>query len=93
LYQTIAGANTATARYHSTSTISGTTYVYVTNQVGSFDTDYNINGAESAAVFNIVTKYDGDLLKNTGEVVYIQHGDAVSRANTQSEIIKLIVEF
>jgi len=93
LYQTIAGANTATARYHSTSTISGTTYVYVTNQVGGFDTDYNINGAESAAVFNIVTKYDGDLLKNTGEVIYIQHGDAVTRTNTQSEIIKLIVEF
>jgi hypothetical protein len=93
LYQTIAGANTATARYHSTSTIDGTIYVYITNQIGSFDTDYNINGAESAAVFNIVTKYDGDLLKNTGEVIYIQHGDAVSRTNTQSEIIKLIVEF
>jgi hypothetical protein len=93
LYQSINGANTATARYHSTATIDGTTYVYVTNQIGSFDTDYNINGAESAAVFNIVTKYDGDLLKNTGEVIYIQHGDAVSRADNQSEIIKLIVEF
>lgn len=93
VYQSINGANTATARYHSTATIDGTVYVYVTNQIGSFDTDYNINGAESAAVFNIVTKYDGDLLKNTGEVIYIQHGDAVSRAEDQSEIIKLIVEF
>lgn len=93
IYQTVDGANTATARYHSTAEISGTTYVYVTNQIGSFDTAINIIGAESAAVFNPVTKYDGDILKNTGEVIYIQHGDAVSRADNQSELIKLIVEF
>lgn len=93
LYQSINGANTATARFHSTYEDGGITYLAVTNLVGKFDTDQNIVGADSVAVFNPITKYDGDLLKNSGEVIYLQNGDAVSRLSTQSETIKIIVEF
>jgi len=92
VYQQIDGANTASARFHSKEIRDGVTYVYVTRQVGAFDTDYNLIGASSGASFNLIAKYDGDLLKNSGEVIYLQQGDAVLRANNQSEIIKIIVE-
>jgi hypothetical protein len=93
LYQSINNANTATAKFHSTYVDGGITYLAVTNLIGTFDTDQNIVGADSVAVFNPITKYDGDLLKNSGEVIYLQNGDAVSRLSTQSETIKIIVEY
>ena len=92
VYQEINGANTASARFHSVESRDGVTYVYVTRQVGAFDTNYNLIGESSGASFNLIAKYDGDLLKNSGEVIYIQQGEAVLRANNQSEIIKIIVE-
>ena len=38
-------------------------------------------------------KYEGDFVRGSGEVIYIENIEPISRSNSQSETIKLIVEF
>ena len=38
-------------------------------------------------------KYEGDLIRGSGDIIYIENIEPISRSNTQSETIKLILEF
>lgn len=38
-------------------------------------------------------KYEGDFVRGSGEIIYVENIEPISRSNTQSEIIKLILEF
>jgi hypothetical protein len=75
---------------------AGENYMYVTNvknvwQVGAGD---GVSaGNTSAAVFTITAKYDGELIAGSGEVLYIENLSPISRSSTQTETIKLILEF
>lgn len=74
----------------------GTDYMYLTNVKNI----WNITGGNqvatgntSEAQFTVSAKYDGELIPDSGEVIYIENISPVSRANTQTETIKLILEF
>lgn len=72
---------------------SGIYRVYVTNQLGIFNIGETLSGANSGAEGNILNKYSPEIHYNTGEVLYIENLDSVTRAVDQTETFKLIYEF
>ena len=88
---TIAGQY-ANAKLHS---ITGTTpkNYYVTNQLGIFNAGNNMIGANSASVASITNKYSPELIFGSGEVIYIEKIEPITRSTTSTETIKLIFEF
>ena len=79
---------------------TGTLRFYVTNQIGVFNTsgdDVNtsseINGFSSGAVANLTDKYLPDLVFGSGDIVYVENGEAIIRSNENSETFKIIFEF
>lgn len=87
-----------TARLHSyeSSEIPGEDVVYVTNIInnitspGIISTDRN-EGAQTR--FEILNKYDGELVRDSGEILYVENIDSIRRNNQQTEVVKLILEF
>lgn len=81
------------ARYHS----GNTTAINVTNQDGLFYSGETIYGESSDSYAILATgdtyKYEGDLVRGSGEIIYIENIEPITRSNTQSETIKLILEF
>ena len=76
-----------------------TDYLYVTNVKNIFqdsaspDSDGVVVGANSQATFTITAKYNGDLVPDSGDVLYLENLAPISRSNTQTETVKLILEF
>jgi hypothetical protein len=66
---------------------------YVTNQTGVFNSGYDLIGSVSSATANVVNKYSPELVFGSGEVMYIEKIDSISRSNTAAEIIRFIFEF
>lgn len=90
------------ARYHSTTPDqdTGTLRIYATNQIGVFNTssdDINtsdeIKGDSSGAIAQLTNKYLPDLVYGSGEVVYIEYGDSISRALEKTETFKFVFAF
>lgn len=83
----------ATARFHSGNSSS----IFVTNQNGIFYPGNTVTGNTSGATAVLSSgssyKYEGDFIRGSGDVIYIENIEPISRSNTQSETIKLIVEF
>lgn len=79
------------AIFHSNNS-SGNT-VYLTQKLGPIYSSNNIVGQTSGAIFNINTNYEPDLVFESGDVLYLENFDAVNRSSTQTETIKLILEF
>lgn len=83
------------ARYHS----GNSTYMYVTNANNIFqtntspDSDGIITGSQSEAQFTVVNKYPGELVDDSGQVMYIENLSEIKRAASQTESIKLIIQF
>lgn len=73
--------------------------MYVTNVKNIFLTtaspssDGKVVGANSGAQFTITNKYDGDLVEDSGRILYIENLNPISRSNTQTETIKLFLEY
>lgn len=81
---------------HATSNTSN----YLTNVRGTFSvsddpsgTVEKMTGDTSAAIAKITGRVQGDLTEAFGEFLYVEHTPPISRANNQSEIIKLAIEF
>lgn len=95
--ETIYSGNTitgnSTAKYHSGNTSS----MFVTNETGLFYSGELIRGQTSGASAVLATgdtyKYEGDLIRGSGEIIYIENIEPINRSNNQSETIKLILEF
>lgn len=68
-------------------------YVYLTRINGSFPVGGVVIGNTSGATLTITNKYTGEIEKNTGEVIFLQNDNAISRSNTQTETIRVILEF
>lgn len=77
------------ARFHS----GNSTVMYVTDANNIFQTGEVITGANSDATFTVSAKYNGELVKDSGQVVYVENLSPISRSNTQTETVKLILEF
>lgn len=67
--------------------------MFVTNQMGIVNTGEDIIGNTSGAVFAITSKYPGDIVVDSGDVIYVENFAAVERASDRSETIKVILEF
>jgi hypothetical protein len=72
--------------------------MYISNKFSTYNLDPSgvrpITGLTSGAVLqNLTDKYPGDFVVGSGQVLYIENLDAITRADNKSEIIKIILEF
>ena len=82
------------AYFHSINTVSNTiSNLFVTNQDGAFVVGNTIQGNTSGALFSITAKYPGDLVLDSGEIVYLENNPPISRSDEQSETVKIILLF
>lgn len=83
------------AKYHS----GNTTTMFVTNinnifqTSASADSDGVITGESSGAQFTVTAKYSGEIVPDSGEIVYLDYLSPITRANNQTESVKFILEF
>ncbi len=92
----VAPYDTPSARLYAAVEDGGTDYLYVTNVQNTWQTGAAngvSTGNTSDAQFTVLNKYEGELVPGSGEVLYIENVAPISRSNTQSETIKLILEF
>jgi hypothetical protein len=72
--------------------------IYISNKFSTFNLDPDglkpITGLTSGAVLEkLNNKYPGDFVVGSGQVLYLENLDAITRAGNKSEIIKIILEF
>jgi hypothetical protein len=72
---------------------SGFYKIYVTNQLGIFNVGEEMTGASSSATGTILDRYEPELRYNSGEIIYLENVETITRQATQSETFKLIFEF
>lgn len=80
------------AYFHS----ANATYVFLTSERGSINADpaeplLAIGESNNYTLGSV--KYSPDLVKGSGKVIYIENNDPISRSVSQSETIRLILEF
>ena len=81
--------------------ISGSTdddILYISNEHGIFNLDSSgvrtvVGNTSTATLTNLSYKYPGDFVKGSGEVLYYENLDPITRSSSKSEIIKVILEF
>lgn len=83
----------ANAKIHSVTGAGVTTTYFVTNQNGIFNVGSNILGANSGSSALVTAKYSPELVFGSGEVMYLEKIEPITRSNTTSETIKFIFEF
>lgn len=72
--------------------------MYISNRFGIYNLDpagvRSVIGSTSGAVLqNLSNKYPGDFVVGSGQVLYIENLDPITRNGNKSEIIKIILEF
>ena len=72
--------------------------MYISNKFSTFNLDplgvRPITGVSSSQVLeNLNNKYPGDFVVGSGQVLYLENLDPITRAGNKSEIIKIILEF
>jgi hypothetical protein len=72
--------------------------MYISNKFSIYNLDpidvRPITGVSSGAVLrSLNSKYPGDFVVGSGQVLYIENLDPITRADNKSEIIKIILEF
>lgn len=92
----VAPYDTPSARVYAAIEDGADDYLYVTNvqntwQVGA--SDGVATGNSSDAQFTVLAKYEGELVPGSGEIVYTENLAPIIRSNSQTETIKLILEF
>lgn len=101
VYQSTADLNSQPiARVHSLVDNGGNNSImYLTNVTGIFqtqgspDSDGIVVGNTSGAQFTVDAKFNGDIVPDSGEVLFIENLNTITRANNQTETIKLILQF
>jgi hypothetical protein len=77
------------AYFHSNSS----NYIYLTDIRGTLNTGNTLIGQNSGATANLLYSYPPDLVVGSGEILYLENYTPITRANSQSETIKLILQF
>lgn len=70
--------------------------LFVTNEMNSIQAPGVITTNRNDSfqiVFEISNKYNGELVKDSGKILYVENIDAITRNDDQTEIIKLYLEF
>ena len=96
VYQSLSSSETdqyANGYLHSVVGAGPTTKYYVTNQVGVFNESDTLFGSNSGATALITGKYSPELVFGSGEVMFIEKIEPITRTSASSETIKFILEF
>lgn len=96
VYQSLVSSSSdqyANGYLHSVVGIGPTTNYYVTNQVGVFNESDTLFGSNSGATALITGKYSPELVFGSGEVMFIEKIEPITRTSASSETIKFILEF
>lgn len=83
----------ATALLHSVVADGGITYLYTSNQVGTFTTTDLLRGANSLAIADVNSSWSPELVFASGDVLYIENLEPVNRSTSQAETFQVIFEF
>ena len=67
--------------------------VYLTHVKGVLNTSNTIIGTNSGAVGTLLYAYKPDLVVGSGEVIYMENENPITRSQTQKETIKIILKF
>jgi len=72
--------------------------LYISGERGLFAIDPSnfrpiLGDSSGATLSRLSAKYPGDFVKDSGEVLYYENLDPISRAGNKSEIVKIILEF
>lgn len=83
----------ANAAFHSKTGTGATSKYFVTNQIGQFNSGTNMIGSNSNAIALITNKYSPELIFGSGDIIYLENIEPVTRSNNNSQTIKFIFEF
>ena len=75
---------------------ANSTYVFLTSERGPINAEPAevLREDQGAAIYTLGSvKYVPDMVKGSGEVIYIENSSPISRANNQSETLRLIINF
>jgi hypothetical protein len=87
IFQTAIGF--ANAIYHSNTA----TDLYITGVKGAINSGEVVYGSTSGASATPTYQYPPDLVPNSGEILYLENRDPITRSSSQSETVKLILQF
>jgi hypothetical protein len=82
-----------TARVHSFVENGVNDELYVTNVRNIFAGGGTAIVSNTGAVFTLSTQFAGNLVKDSGDIFYIENISPITRAGNKSETVKLILEF
>lgn len=89
--------STPSATVHSSINNQGSAndFLYLTNIRNSFDLTNNIplRGLTSNAFFNVLYKYDSNIIPDSGDILYTENLSPVKRHPQQTETIKIFLNF
>ena len=75
-------------------TISNTeTAMYVSNQIGIINSGDTLLGANSAASFTVSQRFGPEIEFNSGEVIFLENIDRVTRSANTNETLQIIFDF
>lgn len=89
---TNSGVN-ATAYVHSSYYDSSNVMLYLTNVTGGFQLGNTIIGNTSSGSATLTKIYTPELTMNSGDIMFLENIEAVTRQSTQKETLKIIYEF
>jgi len=82
--------------FHHINIVGGTDNdeMFISNKFGIYNLNRDVVGVTSGArLQNLSNKYPGDFVVDSGEVIYIENIDPITRSGNKSEIVKIILEF
>jgi hypothetical protein len=98
--ESVAGFSQPQASFHSiVDSIGGLDdTMYVTNVKNSFltasqNSDGIIKGLTSNSYFIVSNKYSGELIPDSGEILYLENLNPITRKANQTEVVKLVLQF
>jgi len=85
-------------RVHHLEETEGSDILWISNKFGIFNLDPRgvrdiAGGVSSAELSPLLNKYPGDFVVGSGEVLYVENLDPITRNDNKSEIIKIVLEF
>ena len=98
--ESVAGFSQPQASFHSIiDSVGGLDdTMYVTNVKNSFltlsdNSDGTIKGLTSNSYFIVSNKYNGELVPDSGEILYMENLNPITRTANQTEVVKLVLQF
>ena len=67
--------------------------IYLTAVQGALNTGNTLTGVSSGATANLLFHYPPDLIVGSGEILYVENENTITRSASQTETVKIILQF